>query len=405
MVKAGANVNVEGFYVQIPSVKFTPLGHAAMHEHEALCEYLIAMKANLDQEFGDSTALTAAATLGLNKVCKMLIEKGADVNYQISDSQQTALHAAAIRGEVPVCKLLLSKGANIGLRDKFKKTALEAAELNGIPQTLDIETLCNEDTCKKIMAQKKPMKSKEVQLNKNLNFIKLIKQYTVAQVGFFNCKICLDKKPIENYSQLDCGHEYCQECLLEVIDLFQKEREPEYLKCPNAQCKESFSEFDIVALTGSSTAIDLWDVLKLQKWIALQPDAKQCPKSNCTYLFLSNNQTILTTCPLCSHEYCSSCLKPHDPAVISCLAYQESIQVTEKANMAWHYQNSRPCPTCFDPIHRDAGCWSVRCTKCMKYCCYECLFAGEDTNYPEHQCKPISAEEAHKKIKAKYLSL
>lgn len=405
MINAGANVNVEGFYVNTPSVKFTPLSSAAIYEHEGVCEYLITMKANVDQEFDDNTALTAAATLGLDKICKMLIEKGADVNYQTAESRMTALHSAAIPGDVLVCKLLLSKGINIELRNKWKQTALEAAELTAVPQSLDLETLCNEDTCKKIMAQKKPMKSAELQLNKKLAFIKLIKQHNVAKVGSFDCKICLDTKTIESYRQLDCGHEYCQECLLEVVDLFQKEHEPEYLKCPNTQCKESLSEFDIVSVTGNSTAINLWDMLKLQKWIALQPDAKQCPKPNCTYLFLSNNQTILTTCQLCSHEYCSNCLKPHDPSAISCVAYQESILVAEKANMAWHYQNSRPCPTCSVPIHRDAGCWSVCCSNCNKYFCYDCLFAGEDTKYPKHECKPISTEEAHKKIKAKYLHL
>ena len=70
-----------------------------------------------DLYFGWS-ALQIAANKGQLKVVMLLIEKGADINYQHPISKNTALHLAALNNYPEVVTYLISKGAdpNIKLR-------------------------------------------------------------------------------------------------------------------------------------------------------------------------------------------------------------------------------------------------------------------------------------------------
>ena len=64
--------------------------------------------------------------------------------------------------------------------------------------------------------------------------------------------------------------------MIALIDLFKKGREPKLLECPKGQCKQAFSKYDIEELSGTDrSAIELLQIIKLQEWIAQQPDAKQ----------------------------------------------------------------------------------------------------------------------------------
>jgi ankyrin repeat protein len=58
------------------------------------------------------TPLGLAASLGELKICKSLIENGADVNFRLDNGYYTPLMQAALGGKKEVCNLLLSKGAN-----------------------------------------------------------------------------------------------------------------------------------------------------------------------------------------------------------------------------------------------------------------------------------------------------
>lgn len=70
---------------------------------------------------GTDTALYWAALGGFTEVCKVLIEKGADVNAT------SPLHAAAKRAHRETISLLLENGAMIDLEDRRGQTALQLA--------------------------------------------------------------------------------------------------------------------------------------------------------------------------------------------------------------------------------------------------------------------------------------
>lgn len=68
-----------------------------------------------DLYFGWS-ALQIAANKGQLEVVKVLLDKGADINYQHPISKNTALHLAALSNYPEVVKYLISKGADVNIK-------------------------------------------------------------------------------------------------------------------------------------------------------------------------------------------------------------------------------------------------------------------------------------------------
>src|SRR4051812_32111203 len=79
---------------------------------EALLQHIKA-GTNLDERdpFGGSSPLISAAVFGKTEEAKILIEAGADLNFQNNDGS-TALHSAAFFCRPEIVKMLLDKGAN-----------------------------------------------------------------------------------------------------------------------------------------------------------------------------------------------------------------------------------------------------------------------------------------------------
>jgi len=75
-----------------------------------------------------STPLITAAALGKTEAAILLIDAGADLNYQNNDGS-TALHTAAFFCREEIVAALLAKGADKTPRNNTGKTALEAVEL------------------------------------------------------------------------------------------------------------------------------------------------------------------------------------------------------------------------------------------------------------------------------------
>ena len=72
------------------------------------------------------TPLFCAALKGHLYIVKMLIRKGANVNFK--DSQNTTvLHSAANSGNVEVCEHLIKNGADIEAKDFMNRTPLHCA--------------------------------------------------------------------------------------------------------------------------------------------------------------------------------------------------------------------------------------------------------------------------------------
>jgi ankyrin repeat protein len=72
--------------------------------------------------------LGLAAFFGHRSLAEFLLDSGADVNQQASNSFKVApIHAAVVNGDIATVKLLLDRGANPNARQQNDYTALRAA--------------------------------------------------------------------------------------------------------------------------------------------------------------------------------------------------------------------------------------------------------------------------------------
>jgi len=78
------------------------------------------------EQYGTNPPLVTAATHGLLKICRHLLNAGADPDLAAGNGF-VALHAAAWHDHLDICKLLLDAGANVNQRDHAGWTALDWA--------------------------------------------------------------------------------------------------------------------------------------------------------------------------------------------------------------------------------------------------------------------------------------
>jgi ankyrin repeat protein len=93
---------------------------------EALKQH-IAAGTNLNEKdpFGGSSPLITASVFGKTEEAKILIDAGADVNFQNNDGS-TALHTAAFFCRPEIVKMLLAKHADKTIRNKFGATPYQS---------------------------------------------------------------------------------------------------------------------------------------------------------------------------------------------------------------------------------------------------------------------------------------
>jgi ankyrin repeat protein len=93
---------------------------------EALKQH-IAAGTNINEKdpFGGSSPLISASVFGKPDAAKLLIDAGADVNFQNNDGS-TALHTAAFFCHPEIIKMLLAKNADKTIKNKYGATAYES---------------------------------------------------------------------------------------------------------------------------------------------------------------------------------------------------------------------------------------------------------------------------------------
>lgn len=107
---------------------------------EALKQHIAAgSDLNEKDPFGGSSPLITAAVFGKPEEARILIEAGADLNFQNNDGS-TALHTAAFFCRPEIVRMLLDKGADKTIRNKFGATAYEsvAVPFSEVKNTYDM---------------------------------------------------------------------------------------------------------------------------------------------------------------------------------------------------------------------------------------------------------------------------
>lgn len=87
----------------------------------------IAAGTNINEKdpFGGSSPLISAALFDKTEIAKILIDAGADINFQNNEGS-TALHTAAFFCRPEIVKMLLEKNADKTIKNKYSSTAYES---------------------------------------------------------------------------------------------------------------------------------------------------------------------------------------------------------------------------------------------------------------------------------------
>ncbi len=86
------------------------------------------------------TPLVLATYLGKKEVAELLIDHGADLNYQDPMMGMTALMGVCFKGQATLAQLLLDKGADPHLKTRNGETALDFAKNGGFQEIVAILT-------------------------------------------------------------------------------------------------------------------------------------------------------------------------------------------------------------------------------------------------------------------------
>jgi len=123
LINQGADVNT------VDNGGNTPLMLAARWGYISIVKTLLdhgALPDKVRSPKGRTALMIACAYYSNLEICKMLVDKGADVNTTANDGT-TSLMLAAQFGKVEIVSYLLSKRANPSLKDNSGKTALDYA--------------------------------------------------------------------------------------------------------------------------------------------------------------------------------------------------------------------------------------------------------------------------------------
>ncbi|KAF7330364.1 Ankyrin repeat protein [Mycena venus] len=135
LLQKGANANSIGPAGTIlQAVILTVKEHLLLPLVEEMIGLLIEKGANVNMAIRGETPLGSVSFLGHERMVQILIDHGADVNFEWIDNHgrsYTALGHAASRGHAPCVKLLLENGAKANFQHSSTGTALHAACLQG----------------------------------------------------------------------------------------------------------------------------------------------------------------------------------------------------------------------------------------------------------------------------------
>lgn len=181
------------------------------------------------------------------------------------------------------------------------------------------------------------------------------------------CPICYYEKDLY---ELECSHEYCEDCLVNYID--DKINDSEYeIKCPKTYCNYVIPYNMIENLTKSNlNIIKKLDKNILKNAVYSSENLKFCPKcENVCEKEYSN----MINCDNCNYQFCYNCGlqygDDHNCEYVT-LEELENALIFEDDD---RYKKLKHCPKCDFINHKYNGCDCVKCPNCKCKYCWNCL--------------------------------
>ncbi|MCJ1354984.1 MAG: hypothetical protein MMC33_004974 [Icmadophila ericetorum] len=195
----------------------------------------------------------------------------------------------------------------------------------------------------------------------------------------------------ENPFRTQCGHVYCQECLINQCKASRDGTFPILCLGKNATCCKPLTFEDFNRLLNYEL---------LDKLLALSAAAfmrsnlatyRYCPNASCGSIYKVPAQNSTLICCDCFTSICTSCYNISH-TTMTCEEYRNLSDGGYKAFQEWkETEGVKDCPKCGIAIEKIEGCNHVQCTTCKTHICYRCLESFRESD----ECYAHMEEEGH----------
>lgn len=194
------------------------------------------------------------------------------------------------------------------------------------------------------------------------------------------CKLCLCEYSLDNVTTLqECNCVFCTPCLKQYVQLAIKEGCGSVITCPDMMClKHGILQESEIACLVSAQQLELYQRLKFEKEVHLDPCRTWCPSADCqTVCLVEPNELgkpVPVDCPTCYLKFCSACeaawhseheCKEHLPLTVS---HDYGVVLSKDPEAL-----IKQCPACRVYIERNEGCAQMMCKNCKHTFCWYCL--------------------------------
>ncbi|XP_055656072.1 sharpin isoform X1 [Falco peregrinus] len=209
--------------------------------------------------------------------------------------------------------------------------------------------------------------------------LQLEEEVLVPNQEVLECRICYQQVPPgEGVLLRECLHNFCRECLRQVINYSE---EPE-VACPfrddSYACSSHLQEREIRALVSPDEYRRF-----LERGLMLaerrSPNSFHCKTTDCRGWCIYEDSVNEFRCPVCQALNCLLCKAIHEGK--NCRQYQDDLRLQAQNDSAARQTNdmlqtlvqigeAMHCPTCFIIVQKKDGCDWIRCTVCQTEICW-----------------------------------
>lgn len=194
-----------------------------------------------------------------------------------------------------------------------------------------------------------------------------------------SCFICFSSL-LKNSPKLnDCNCLFCSDCLLTwihtEINNLSFQIGSSLIKCPNEDCKKSYSIQYLKELLNDNSKDSFIDTILAKKYCQTAPDIRFCPNSKCQNIgFLPPNKCDYNMkCELCQNEWEEYSNFTYSKKLTLFLNNEFGIKSSYNfSNYLYKELFANYCPNCSVPISKNGGCPHMKCKRCDFEFCWMC---------------------------------
>lgn len=190
--------------------------------------------------------------------------------------------------------------------------------------------------------------------------------------------VCDEGVRATNALQTPCGHFYCQDCAVDLVQAFTRDESLYPLRC----CQTPIPANSVVRLIRSARLRQTFDA-KNTEWGVLAKDRIYCCSPTCS-AFLGSSVVnkhlagVPCTAPECRTSTCPRCKQVAHPNELDCSANRATDAVRALAAQ----QGWQTCPGCHTIVELNHGCYHMTC-RCRTQFCYRCAVPWKGCACPQ----------------------